>query len=470
MLRATMNLTMSEVLMNDDGGKNCITNARRPKTGNVSKADTRYWLAKVKRPRYVKDGKMVESADFAVSIQFRGKRINWSLGTPNKTAAATMARDIFLSLRSSGWDATIARYRPEMAEKVASPTVAQFLEAVEATGSIRNGRTLGSYARALRRIAADVTGIPRSAKIIYDRTSGHAEWLERVGRVKLGELTQDRLQRWKNQFVRRAGDDPRKEESARTSVNSLIRSAGSLFSPRVLKHLGTLEMPEPLPFSQLDFEPQPRRKYKSGFDVERLIQDAKAELDDEPLKIFLLGISAGLRRGEIDNLLWDSFLWDQNIIRVQATKYWKPKTDESSGDVQVDPDVMEIFRGFRPRATGEFVIESDHQPRVNLNWHEYRCKKDFKKLTAWLRTKGLPSKSPLHTLRKEFGSLVNRGYGIHAASMMLRHSNLAVTASTYVDHRVYAVVKIGHLLKGDEAKVIPMQFESEQSEKRSLKV
>ena len=45
-------------------------------------------------------------------------------------------------------------------------------------------------------------------------------------------------------------------------------------------------------------------------------------------------------------------------------------------------------------------------------------------LLTWLRTKDVVSKTPLHALRKEFGSQINAHYGLLAASEQLRHAAL----------------------------------------------
>ena len=54
-------------------------------------------------------------------------------------------------------------------------------------------------------------------------------------------------------------------------------------------------------------------------------------------------------------------------------------------------------------------------------------------LLGWLRSKGVNSKTPLHSLRKEFGSLIYDRYGILAASEQLRHGGIEVTARHYVE-------------------------------------
>ena len=96
-----------------------------------------------------------------------------------------------------------------------------------------------------------------------------------------------------------------------------------------------------------------------------LLESARQELGTskpEQYKIFLLGAMAGLRRNEIDKLPWNAFRWNKGFIRIQATEFFRPKSHESEGDVLVDPELLEIFRGYFARRKGDFVIESDSEP------------------------------------------------------------------------------------------------------------
>jgi integrase len=154
---------------------------------------------------------------------------------------------------------------------------------------------------------------------------------------------------------------------------------------------------------------------------------------------------AGLRRREIDLLEWSSFLWDSDVIRIQTTRYFQAKTEDSFGDFEVDHQLIEIFRGCRARASGPFVIESSGTCKPRAAYAQYRCLSIFQRLTSWLRAKGIFSKKPLHTLRKEFGSLINARAGIHAASRALRHASVAVTDKFYTDSRARVTVGLGHL-------------------------
>ena len=60
-------------------------------------------------------GKRFRLEEWAARIQWRGRRELFNLRTPNKAAAAAKARDIYAMLVGAGWDATLAKFKPEMA-------------------------------------------------------------------------------------------------------------------------------------------------------------------------------------------------------------------------------------------------------------------------------------------------------------------------------------------------------------------
>ena len=77
----------------------------------------------------------------------------------------------------------------------------------------------------------------------------------------------------------------------------------------------------------------------------------------------------------------------------------------------------------------------------------YRCEDVFYRLTHWLRKNGVEGSKPLHTLRKEAGSIIATKAGIHAASQFLRHADIQVTAMHYADHKERVTVDLGAWLK-----------------------
>jgi integrase len=183
-----------------------------------------------------------------------------------------------------------------------------------------------------------------------------------------------------------------------------------------------------------------------------LLESAREELavaKPELFKIFLLGAMAGLRRNEVDKLPWSAFRFDEGVICIEATAFFRPKSDGSEGDVLVDPELTEIFRGYHARATSEFVIESDCEPNPGALFDHYRCRDHFSELIKWLRAHGVSARTPLHALRKEYGSQINARYGLTAAQEQLRHATVTVTAAHYVENKQRSVLGFGHLLKGE---------------------
>jgi len=51
-------------------------------------------------------------------------------------------------------------------------------------------------------------------------------------------------------------------------------------------------------------------------------------------------------------------------------------------------------------------------------------------------------RNPMHSLRKEYGSLICEQAGIYAASMALGHSDIRITQASYLDSKKKVVVDI----------------------------
>jgi integrase len=326
-------------------------------------------------------------------------------------------------------------------------TVGQFLQELEAKADLKP-ETLKGYVIAFRAIVADIFGINGGKEKFDYRGGGHARWLEKINAIRLADVTPAKVQEWKRVFIARAGNDPIRQRSARTSFNSFLRRAKSLFGPKCIKHL-SVTLPSPLPFEGVAFEPRQSARYRSNIDAAELAKAAQTELaeQDPPVYLaFLLGLGAGLRRIEIDRLEWAAFRWNDNVIRIEATPYFEPKTEHSSRDVQIDPELMSVFRGYHAaRGGSNFVIEG---PQADGYWDQYRAKAVFERLSVWLKAHGVTARKPIHELRKEFGSMVNRKHGLSAASDQLRHSGIATTAACYIDRPRKATSGLGPLLTG----------------------
>jgi integrase len=297
------------------------------------------------------------------------------------------------------------------------------------------------------------------------RNGGNQEWLTTVHAVPLAEVTPEKVTTWKRQFIAAVGGDVIARRRATVSCNSFLRQARALFSrSNVLDKIKSVELPQVLPFDGVSVERRTDTKfYGCGVDPRQLLREAVAELGEdhpEELKAFLLALVLGLRRREVDTLEWPSFDFGTSTLRVVPTRWYQLKTNESAAVLPVEPEILELFRGWRARATSEFVIESDRAPKlVSYQW--YRCEAVFDYLLEWLRGKGVQGNKPFHALRKLYGSVLAERHGIHAASSGLRHADIRTTSEFYADRTVKLTAGFGSVLSG--APVLPFVPETDAS-------
>jgi integrase len=411
-------------------------------SSSASRSNAKYWESKLRR-RMRKDsaGNMVQSADYNVRLCHQNQQRFISLQTANKALAAQRARDAYLLLKSSGWEALWERYKIRQSGNEAMTcdcTVGEFFGRIQTKSSIKP-QTFVYYRRAFCQILADVFNI-QSGPEKFDYVHGGAKKrLDRILKIKLSCVSKDKIESWKNETLQKK---VKMNQSHRSSIcatiNKVLRNAKALFAKKLLAAIG-FDGAFTSPFGGIEFLPEGSHRYTSMFDPKTIVQAAESELRNslpEAFKIFILALCAGLRRNEIDKLLWRQVNFERRSISVQQTEYFSPKTKESCSDIYLDDAVVGILKGLKTSATGQFVIESDINPRPNAHYQHYRCDRIHKQLIAWLRTHGINSNNPLHTLRKEYGSEICRQFGLYEASRALRHSSYGITESFYVDRKV----------------------------------
>jgi len=422
--------------------QNLLTPGSKP-----SRFSVEYWRERVFRPTYAAGGEVLE---WYAQIQYRGRREKVGLGTNNKEAASRRATQFYSMLREKGWDVALADLSPERNVKPKNVlTIGDFIEKVRHLAGVRP-RTFEIYAYALRKIARETAGTKDDSPSKFDPKS--CCWRKAADLLALRKLTPDVVNNWKLQVLSEAGRDPVAQQRARRNINSFARNARALFSKTILKKLAKLnvELPTPLPFEGFEFEEQGSTKYTAKIDAGKLLQSAKEEVaktDPEAWKVILLALGAGLRRAEIDGLLWSGVDSGRGEIRIANHAYFEAKTQDSEGVVYVDPTLLAELDHFRSARETDPVVEPDIPFRQTSAAQHYRCKDTFLRATSWLRAHGVTGDKPLHTLRKEFGSIICAAADIHTASRQLRHSNLSTTAAFYADHRKRATVPVGALLE-----------------------
>ena len=453
--------------INDDQGESTIpekTAGKLPEDTakrTFSKSDARYWMG---AGRLFKDHGV---ADYSCRFSVRGKRAQLCLGTSNQREAAKRAAELVALVTADGWEAGFALYRPEeKREKPAQVTVGELIAAATQVSSARR-QTLEGYAKALRLIVGQIRKIKGDGKFDAHK-GGSAKWRARVDAVLLDSVAPADVLAWRNKRIRDAEGDPLAKRRAVITTNSLIRNAKGLFGKKLLPFVAqSVTLPSPLTFDGVPLEKSPSLRYISRMDPYAILAKAKEELaeaEPEQFKVMILALVCGLRRAEIDNLLWRAFDFAGSSMRVESSEFHELKSEDSAGKMDLDTDTLALFHGYRAKKpTAVFVIESplkhDHKAKAG----RYRCNPVFNKLLAWLRKNGVDGHKPLHTLRKEIGSIIASEHGIFEASRYLRHADIHITSAFYADKRKTITPKTFAGLLGSHPAVQVGNFTSEKA-------
>lgn len=414
----------------------------------ASRFSAAYWLQRVYRPTYSRDGETLEVAEWYAQIQHGGRREKVALGTNDREQASRKAAKFYSALRSKGWAAALAELDPERANPANVETVGGYLQTCEPLFDGRKISWIG-YAYAIRKIAREIAKGQDTEPDKYD--PHNKTWQVEADKIKLAVLEPLSINKWKRSCVAAAGNSAIAQLRARRNVNSFLLNARTLFGKKMARRRAAAKLPiVPNPFDGVDLEPAGDVRYVSTIEATDLLTAAKTELeenDPDGYKVVLLALGAGLRRGEIDGLCITQLDFQKSEIRIMSSDTFQTKTEESEGIVYVDPGLLsEIKRHLQNNSL--FVVAPDTAAAVGRTPGYYRCDEVFDRVTAWLRRHGVNSAKPLHTLRKEFGSLVNQATDIHTASRQLRHATIKMTAAVYADHRRRpgAAVPIGAML------------------------
>lgn len=402
-----------------------------------AKSDTRYWL---------QDGKLFKEkgcTTYSCRIQFAGERHRFPCGSSNKSAAAAKAVKVYESLMANGLDATVDLFKPKPAELADVETVGGWIVAVDTHCKLFPA-TMQNYVSAVRKLAGDIGVLPRNKSRFSYKNGGTKEWRDAVDKLPLSLLTSPQVNAWQVAYTKAKPANPEAQRKAENSARSFVRNAKAMFGEKIAKTLrdvAGLKLPEPLPMADVSltelFGKKQKNRYQSRIDAEKLLRLAGAELagkEPEAFKIMVLALCCGLRKREIDALLWSQVDLDGGLIRIEATEHFRPKSDDSADDVDIDPELLALLRGWKAQASGEFVVKGGDSTTFKSRV-SYRCDSVYAVLYTWLRKHGVKAQKALHELRKEAGALVAKSSGIYAASRLLRHSDIRVTADYYADKK-----------------------------------
>ncbi len=437
----------------------------------IGKADARYWLQAgklISDPRW--------SGAYSCKVQVNARRESFPLRTTNKNAAASKAARIYGDVCALGWDAAILKHKPESVKVAKAATVGALIEAAKRHSPARDV-SLEAYAQALRRITIGTLDMKERSKSKTRKKSKETkrtnlEWRALVDATPLDKLTPTAVLAWKKTFLD-ASKNPVLRNSALVSFNALLRNSKALLSKKVRPSIEReLILPSPLWFEGVSSEKEPSLRYHSQIDSEQILKAAQTELaasQPEVFKALLLTLICGLRRSEADSLLWRQFNFNAGTLSIANTEHMALKSADSAGVIGLDTELVTLLRGFHARATGDFVLEEPER-RGNEPNARYRCNVHFKALIQWLKAHKVPGIRPIHTLRKEIGSVIASRDGIFAASRYLRHSNIDITSKLYADSKHHIAAGLGAFLTANPANVVEADFKPAQTASKPKRV
>ncbi len=435
------------------GTKRGPTNSRTGKTASLSPDNRKYWEQRLYRKSWTWKGESRQSSTYYFRVKSDRREYRVDLGLSNKQEAAALARDLYVQSRKEGWQAAIASHRAgEGRRRGEEITVGDLLKEFDRVSSAAP-ETRRDYKRALRRIVAGIRRLDGGKKKYGKR--GSEELRAKADATPLRTITPESIELFRKRFLGSTEGDPLALQSAKVSFNSYLRMSRSLFSKRLAKHY-PFEIPSETvqAFAETRFEREGDLRYRSEVNAEQMLKWAGNDLREsspEQYTALLLFLLAGLRRREADLLTWPQVRFQDGVIRIEPTRYFTPKSEKSCGDVPVPEELLDWLRSRMPNADGPFVINSplEFDPKRQRDWWPgYRCDPVFKGLISWLRSKGVTADKPIHSLRKEYGSMLNEKAGIHVASRLLRHADLAVTSRYYTDNRRTVDLGLGRLIAG----------------------
>lgn len=384
-----------------------------------------------KRSRVV-NGQRVFADTYTLRVKQDGETAYFKLGTV-KREASLKADEImaFLAVSGNTLDEALVRYSERhkskalRAAKAPEPvvevlTVGAMIKAFLAVTNHLSATTRRNDTQALRHIAAGIMNLPKLG--VNQTKAQQAEWRAKVEAFPMSGFTAPEIERFRQRELAACNGDHRKAGAAATTLNSYLRAARGVFSKKLLPLYDGLQLPDQIPFRGIAPLPEPSHRYHSKIDAVRLIELAKAELyhsDKDAWLAFILCIGAGLRRAELDKLEWEQVCLSERRVHIRTTEFFRPKAKNSEAYVDFSEAVAAYLKEYQ--AIGENGKRRFVLPGLEVG-DKIRCLKVFSSLMTWLRAQGVPGRTPLHTLRKEAGSLIFQKAGsIDRAAEFLRN-------------------------------------------------
>ena len=395
---------------------------------SFSKRDSRYWYQKIFKQSQA-NGQV--DANWSMRVAIGGKRCQLSLDTGNKQTAAERAATVYSTAKDSGWDAAVKQFGSRKPITPALVTVATIGDAVQVLNEKvlhLSATTRARYRRALLKIAGDIGGVVRSNHIV----SGAPVGRRAVDALPITILTSESLREWQRNSLKGI-TNPDAIEARKNYMNSLVLAASSFWGKGIRVHMDDagVELGQN-PFAGVDLFRIRSKKYRSSIDAAALLKDARETLEHAVMKVVCLALQTGLRRGELDRLRWADLDFENRRLHVCSTADGATKTAASARTLDIGPSLLSQLQEWRAASPDAMYVLGESRPTMSRYVGFYRCAPEMKSAIQWLRSRGVGGSQPLHTMRKEFGSLINQKFGLAACAESLGHTSVVISARLYV--------------------------------------
>ena len=374
----------------------------RPSSAYTRKGNRLY------RHPFSRDEKVVLAENYTYRVKRHGKSYYFNVGKDLKAAKKlTDEIAIFLAQKTATVEEAIVRFSPEKLPPARSvhqciPTIAEIIERYESVTPHLRPATVRDNICALRRIAAFIKGFPPNGKAMTKVK--REKWRSEVESLHVDRITPEQLERFRSSMLAAAKNDLSKKARAVTTNNFYLRSAGSIFSQKLLKHYTDFNLSLVNPFKEVGRLQEPPHRYTSDVNVLKLATAAESELKTQhpgAYVAFVLSLHCGMRRSEIDGLIWSQVDFENRHIWIRTTEVFSPKAKNSENRIDAPDKVFKVLKAFRPLSITPPYVLPGTQPKLPP-----RCKHIFRTLLSWLRKNGVNHVQALHALRKEAGSLM----------------------------------------------------------------
>ncbi len=161
---------------------------------------------------------------------------------------------------------------------------------------------------------------------------------------------------------------------------------------------------------------------------------------DDLYPIYFTFLNSGMRKAELENLIWDDVDFERRKISIRRKEFWQPKTGER--EIPIGGQLLELLRrlkeGNDQHLQSDFVFSHRDGGKIRTKLRE--------QLIRTAKQADIDGLTKVHTLRHTFAShLVMSGVDLPTVQKLMGHSDIQTTmiyAHLAPEHLADAVDKL----------------------------